>query len=60
VIVLRLVLLFGVLMIVGCVGGWMFTRNRRFLTLAWNVTRILGLLAIAGALLYVFERVLVF
>ena len=59
-IVLRFVLMFGVLMIVGSLAGWGFTRNRRFLTLAWNITRILGLLAIAAALLYVFERVLVF
>jgi hypothetical protein len=58
-IVLRFVLMFGVLMIVGSVAGWIFTRNRRFLTLAWNVARILGLLVIAAALLYVFERVLV-
>jgi len=59
-IVLRFVLMFGVLMIVGSLAGWVFTRNRRFLALAWNITRILGLLAIAAALLYVFERVLVF
>jgi hypothetical protein len=59
-IVLRFVLMFGVLMIVGSLAGWVFTRNRRFLTLAWNITRILGLLAIAAGLLYVFERVLVF
>ena len=52
--------MFGVLMIVGSLAGWVFTRNRRFLALAWNITRILGLLAIAAALLYVFERVLVF
>jgi len=60
VIVLRFVLMFGVLLVVGCVAGWLFTRNRRFLTLAWNVARILGLLVIAAALLYVFERVLIF
>lgn len=59
-IVLRFVLMFGVLMIVGSLGGWIFTRNRRFLTLAWNIARILGLLVIAAALLYVFERILVF
>lgn len=42
----------------GLVGAYLFTRNRRYLTIAWLAVQVMLLLAIAFALLYVFERVL--
>ena len=45
-------------MLAGLVVAFLVTKNRRYLTIAWLAVHILLLLAIAFALLYVFERVL--
>jgi len=56
--VLRIVAIAGGLMLAGLVVAFLVTKNRRYLTIAWLAVQILLLLAIAFALLYVFERVL--
>ena len=57
-LILRLVAIFGGLLLVGLVVAFLVTRNRRYLTIAWLAVQIVLLLGIAFALLYVFERVL--
>ena len=56
--IVRFVLLVGVLLLVGIGIAFVVTRDRRYLRLGWQAIRVMGLLAIAFALLYVFERVL--
>jgi hypothetical protein len=56
--VLRIVAIAGGLLLAGLVAAFLVTRNRRYLTIAWLAVQIILLLAIAFALLYVFERVL--
>jgi len=40
------------------VAAFVFTRNKRYLTIAWLAVQVMVLLAVAFGLLYVFERVL--
>jgi hypothetical protein len=56
--VLRIVAIFGGLMLAGLVVAFLVTKNRRYLTIAWLAVQVILLLGIAFALLYVFERVL--
>jgi hypothetical protein len=58
VLILRIVAVFGGLLLVGLVAAWGVTRNTRYLRIAWLGIQIVLLLAIVLALLYVFERVL--
>ena len=55
---LRIVAIAGGLLLAGLVVAFLVTRNRRYLTIAWISVQVMLLLAIAFALLYVFERVL--
>jgi hypothetical protein len=57
-LILRVVAIFGGLLLLGLVAAFLVTRNRRYLTIAWLAVQIVLLLGIAFALLYVFERVL--
>jgi hypothetical protein len=57
-LVLRIVAIFGGLMLAGLVVAFLVTKNRRYLTIAWLAVQVILLLGIAFALLYVFERVL--
>jgi hypothetical protein len=57
-LILRVVAIFGGLLLLGLVVAFLVTRNRRYLTIAWLAVQIVLLLGIAFALLYVFERVL--
>ena len=45
-------------MLAGLVVAFLVTKNRRYLTIAWLAVQVMLLLAIAFALLFVFERVL--
>ncbi|MBC8023117.1 MAG: hypothetical protein H7Y14_08355 [Burkholderiales bacterium] len=56
--ILRIAAIAGGLLLAGLVVAFLVTRNRRYLTIAWLAVQVLALLAIAFALLYVFERVL--
>ena len=57
-LILRIVGIFGGLLLVGLVGAYLVTRNRRYLTIALLAGQVMLLLAIAFALLYVLERVI--
>jgi hypothetical protein len=58
VFILRLVAIFGGLLLAGLVLAFALTSNRRYLRIAWLAVQMGLLLAIAFGLLYVFERVL--
>ena len=57
-LILRIVGIFGGLLLVGLVGAYLVTRNRRYLTIALLALQVMLLLGIAFALLYVLERVI--
>ena len=55
-LLLRLLLIFSALAIILAGGMYVFTRNRRYLSIAWQVARfVLFALLVFGAL-YVLER----
>jgi hypothetical protein len=58
VLVVRLVVLFTALFLVGLGVAFVLTRNRKYLRIAWRALQIVMLLLVAFGLLYVFERVL--
>jgi len=58
--VLRAVFLLALLFVLALVGAWLATRDRKYLRLAGRTIQVLAFLAVAFALLYLFERVLVF
>ena len=57
-LVLRTVGILVALLLLGLVGAFLVTKNRRYLTIAWLAVQVILLLAVALGLLYVFERVL--
>jgi hypothetical protein len=57
-LILRIVAIFGGLLLAGLVLAFALTRNRRYLKIAWLAIQVGLLLAVAFGLLYVFERVL--
>ena len=58
--VLRAVFLLALLFVLALVGAWLATRDRKYLRLAGKTIQVLAFLAVVFALLYLFERVLVF
>lgn len=58
--VLRAVFLLALLFVLALVGAWLATRDRKYLRLAGRTIQVVALLAVAFALFYLFERVLVF
>jgi hypothetical protein len=58
--VLRAVGLFALLFLLGLVGAWVVTRDRKYLRFAARGAQAFLLLVVAFALFYVFERVLLF
>lgn len=58
--VLRAVFLLSLLFVLALVGAWLATRDRKYLRLAGKTIQVLALLAVAFALFYLFERVLLF
>ena len=59
-LILRIVVIFTALFVVGMGIAFILTRERRYLALAWRVLQVTVLVGVAFALLYVFERVLLF
>jgi hypothetical protein len=55
---IRAVVLFTALLVVGLGIGYVITKDRRYLRYAWRTLQIVLLLLVAFGLLYVFERVL--
>jgi hypothetical protein len=58
--VLRAVFLLALLFVLALAGAWLATRDRKYLRLAGRTIQVLALLAVAFALFYLFERVLLF
>ena len=58
--VLRAVFLLALLFVLALVGAWLATRDRKYLRLAGKTIQALVFLGVVFALLYLFERVLVF
>ena len=56
--VLRLVLMFAGLFVLGLAAAFLVTRERKYLRILWRFAQAVVVLVIAFALLYVFERVL--
>lgn len=57
-LVVRIVVLFAAMFLAGLGVAFVFTRDRKYLRIAWRTTQIVLLLLVAFGLLYVFERVL--
>ena len=57
-LVVRFVVLFAALFLLGLGVAWALTRNRRYLSIAWRTLQAVLLLLVALGLFYVFERVL--
>jgi uncharacterized membrane protein YGL010W len=60
VFVLRAVILFAIVFVVALCGAYLATRDRRYLRIAGRTIQVAALLAVAFALFYLFERVLLF
>jgi hypothetical protein len=58
VLVVRLVVVFTALFLLGLGVAYLLTRNRKYLRIAWLALQIVMVLLVAFGLLYVFERVL--
>jgi O-antigen/teichoic acid export membrane protein len=56
VLVLRLVGILVLIAIVGSVALYLFTRNRRFLTIAWRIFQFAFIFLLVFMALYVLER----
>jgi hypothetical protein len=59
-LILRAVAVLTLLFLVGLGGAWVVTRDRRYLRIAAKTVQTVLLLAVAFALFYLFERVLLF
>ena len=59
-IVLRAVFLLALLFVLALAGAWLATRDRKYLRIAGKTVQVLALLAVAFALFYLFERILLF
>ena len=57
-LVVRVVVLFTALFLLGLGVTYVITRERKYLRIAWRTMQIVFLLLVAFGLLYVFERVL--
>jgi len=55
-LILRLLLILAALSIILSGGMYLFTRNRRYLNLAWQIVRFTVFAALIFAALYVLER----
>jgi hypothetical protein len=58
VLVVRAVVLFAALFLLGLGVAFVLTRERKYLRIAWRTLQVVLLLLVAFGLLYVFERVL--
>ena len=55
-LILRLLLVLAALSIILSGGMYLVTRNRRYLSLAWQIVRLLVFLLLIFGLLYLLER----
>ena len=57
-LVVRIVVLFAALFLLGLGVAYLLTRERKYLRIAWRALQVVVVLLVALGLLYVFERVL--
>lgn len=57
-LVVRIIVLFTALFLLGLGVAFLLTRERKYLRIAWRTLQIVLVLLVAFGLLYVFERVL--
>ena len=55
-LILRLLFFFSALAIILTGGMYVFTRNRRYLGLAWQIARFVGFVMLIFAALFILER----
>ena len=55
-LILRLLFIFSALAIILTGGMYVFTRNRRYLGLAWQIARFVGFVMLIFAALFILER----
>ena len=55
-LILRLLFILSTLSIVLCGGMYLFTRNRRYLRVAWQIVRFITFALLVFAALFVLER----
>ena len=55
-LILRLLLILSAFSIILSGGMYVFTRNRRYLALAWQIVRFTGFVTLIFAALFVLER----
>jgi len=55
-LILRLLFVLSALSIILCIGMYLFTRNRRYLRIAWQIVRFVVFAILVFAALYVLER----
>lgn len=55
-LILRLFLIFSALTIIITSGMYLFTRKRHYLNLAWQTVRLIVVVLLAFAALYILER----
>jgi hypothetical protein len=60
VFVLRAVFLLALLFVLALLGAYLATRDRKYLRFAGKTIQVMTVLAVAFALFYLFERVLLF
>lgn len=58
--VLRAVFLLALLFVLALFGAYLATRDRKYLRIAGKTIQVMTVLAVAFALFYLFERVLLF
>ena len=58
--VLRALFLLALLFVLALVGAYLATRDRKYLRIAGKTIQVMTVLAVAFALFYLFERVLLF
>ena len=58
--ILRLVALLAALFVLALFGAYLATRDRKYLRIAGKTIQVMTVLAVAFALFYLFERVLLF
>jgi hypothetical protein len=59
-LVLRAIALFAILFLIAMGGAYLATRDRKYLRIAGKTIQVVTVLAVGFALLYLFERVLLF
>ena len=55
-IVLRFIIVLTLISVLVCLGAFLFTRNRGYLRLAWQIIKFTGVILIMAVLLFAISR----